>query len=175
MRDHLVTPLHSVIAPTLFHRYFSWLTTWLCVALLSGCASRDIPTRDSMPTATGLSIERALILANAQQALGTPYRFGGNGPDGLDCSGLVEMTYRAAGIQVPRTAHEQYSQLPRVNEARPGDLLFFGSGRKATHVGIYQGERQMIHAPGSGREVASVPLDIDYWQSRFLGAAGPAP
>ncbi|APX94701.1 glycoside hydrolase [Halomonas sp. 1513] len=148
----------------------------LLMALLSGCASRDIATRDTATTpASGLSIERAMILANAQQALGTPYRFGGNTPEGLDCSGLVEMAYRAAGIRVPRTADDQFRQLPQVGEARPGDLLFFGSGRKATHVGIYQGDRQMIHAPGRGREVVSVPLDIDYWQSRFLGAAGPAP
>ena len=116
-----------------------------------------------------------MILANAKQALGTPYRFGGNTREGLDCSGLVEMAYRAAGIHVPRTADDQFRQLPQVDEARPGDLLFFGSGRKATHVGIYQGGRQMIHAPGRGREVVSVPLDIDYWQNRFLGAAGPAP
>ncbi|SDL50785.1 Cell wall-associated hydrolase, NlpC family [Franzmannia pantelleriensis] len=147
----------------------------LLLALLSGCASRDIATRDAPVAATGLSIERAMILANAQQALGTPYRFGGNTREGLDCSGLVEMAYRAAGIRVPRTADDQFRQLPQVDEARPGDLLFFGSGRKATHVGIYQGDRQMIHAPGRGREVVSVPLDIDYWQNRFLGAAGPAP
>ncbi len=147
----------------------------LLALLMGGCASRDIATRDTPIDADGLSIERAMILANAQQALGTPYRFGGNSADGLDCSGLVEMAYRAAGIRVPRTAHDQFRQLPQVDEARPGDLLFFGSGRKATHVGIYQGDRQMIHAPGRGREVVSVPLDIDYWQNRFLGAAGPAP
>ncbi|MBD3897844.1 C40 family peptidase [Halomonas sp. ML-15] len=147
----------------------------LLIALLSGCASRDIATRDTPRTGDGLSIERAMILANAQQALGTPYRFGGNTPRGLDCSGLVEMAYRAAGIRVPRTADDQFRQLPQVDTARPGDLLFFGRGRKATHVGIYQGDRQMIHAPGRGREVVSVPLDIDYWQTRFLGAAAPAP
>lgn len=166
--------LQSCFTRFLYHRQ---LRLWPLVLLLvlTGCASRDLATRDDPVTATGLSIERALILANAQQALGTPYRFGGNTPQGLDCSGLVEMAYRAAGLQVPRTAHDQFRELPGVDEARPGDLLFFGSGRKATHVGIYLGDRQMIHAPGRGRQVVSVPLDIDYWQSRFLGAAGPAP
>lgn len=151
-----------------------WLVLLLAVAI-SGCAGRDIATYDTTDASTDLSIERALILANAKQALGTPYRFGGNTPQGLDCSGLVEMAYRAAGIPVPRTAEQQFRELPQVDEARPGDLLFFGSRRKATHVGIYQGNRQMIHAPGRGREVVSVPLDIAYWQERFLGAAGPAP
>jgi cell wall-associated NlpC family hydrolase len=145
----------------------------LGLLLLAGCASRDLATHD--PGSDGLSMERALILATAKNALGTPYRFGGNTPEGLDCSGLVEMAYRSAGIPVPRTADEQFRALPAVNRAQPGDLLFFGDRRKATHVGIYRGDGQMIHAPGSGREVTSVPLHIDYWQQRFLGAAGPAP
>ncbi|MCC5882230.1 MAG: C40 family peptidase [Halomonas sp.] len=166
------------IAPSRFHdaapllRLFSCL---LMLALLAGCASRDLATHDPRPGSDALSIERALILATAQSALGTPYRLGGNSPEGLDCSGLVELAYRSAGIPVPRTANEQFRALPAVSRAQPGDLLFFGDRRKATHVGIYRGNGQMIHAPGSGREVVSVPLHIDYWQDRFLGAAGPAP
>ncbi|MCA1773760.1 MAG: C40 family peptidase [Halomonas sp.] len=143
--------------------------------MLSGCAGRDTALDERLDDAQGLSMERAMILCHAQQALGTPYRFGGNSPDGLDCSGLVEMVYQAAGISVPRTADQQFRQLPTAEAPRPGDLLFFGSRQKATHVGIYRGQGQMIHAPGSGREVVSVPLDIDYWQQRFLGAASPAP
>lgn len=143
--------------------------------LLAGCASKEITTVPASSDQAGISMERALILSHAQQAIGTPYRFGGNTPEGLDCSGLVEMTYRAAGIRVPRTANDQFRALPSVDAPRPGDLLFFGDGAKATHVGIYGGNRQMIHAPGSGRAVVSVPLDVDYWNQRFLGAASPAP
>ncbi|KAA0010370.1 NlpC/P60 family protein [Billgrantia pellis] len=153
-------------------RVAAWL---LLLVLLAGCANRDLATHDPRPGSDALSIERALILATAKEALGTPYRLGGNTPKGLDCSGLVEMAYRSAGIQVPRTADEQYRTLPAVDRAQPGDLLFFGDRRKATHVGIYRGNGQMIHAPGRGRKVVSVPLDIAYWQERFLGAAGPAP
>ena len=151
-----------------------WLFACLLMLLLAGCASRDL-TPIEAPNRAGLSMERALILSHAQQAIGTPYRFGGNTPEGLDCSGLVEMTYRAAGIRVPRTTDEQFRALPQVDAPRPGDLLFFGDRRKATHVGIYRGDGQMIHAPGNGRAVVSVPLEIDYWQARFLGAASPAP
>ncbi|RUR52040.1 C40 family peptidase [Vreelandella populi] len=148
----------------------------LLLMWLSGCASRDVTLSEESPVPRdGLSMERVLILAHAQQAIGTPYRFGGNTPGGLDCSGLVEMTYRAAGMRVPRTADEQFRALPAVDMPKPGDLLFFGERNKATHVGIYRGNRQMIHAPGSGRAVVSVPLDIDYWQQRFLGAATLAP
>ncbi|RUR30864.1 NlpC/P60 family protein [Vreelandella andesensis] len=151
------------------------LLTLFTLLLLAGCASKEIATAPSSGAQTGISMERALILSHAQQAIGTPYRFGGNSPEGLDCSGLVEMTYRAAGIRVPRTADAQFRALPQAKAPRPGDLLFFGEGGKATHVGIYGGNRQMIHAPGSGRAVVSVPLDIDYWNQRFLGVASLAP
>lgn len=142
--------------------------------VLAGCAGREM----RLPETTagerqGISIERAMILANARQAIGIPYRYGGNTSSGLDCSGLVQMTYGAAGIHVPRTADQQFEQLSRREEIAPGDLLFFGSGSKATHVGIYLGDRQMIHAPGRGRHVTVTSLDLDYWQRRYLGAAGP--
>lgn len=148
----------------------------MLLLLLSACAGRELAVHEPAPE-EGLSIERALILAAAQNALGTPYRFGGNSPSGLDCSGLVEMAYRAAGIPVPRTADDQFRALPSASRARPGDLLFFDiAGRgKASHVGIYRGDGQMIHAPGRGRQVEIAPVEIDYWRDRFLGAARVPP
>ncbi|TFH87741.1 NlpC/P60 family protein [Billgrantia azerbaijanica] len=142
--------------------------------VLAGCASRGPVTRDD---AGELSLERALILAEAKQALGTPYRAGGTTLRGLDCSGLVQLTHARAGIRVPRTAAQQFAALPRVEAARPGDLLFFAIGRgdKASHVGIYLGHGEMIHAPGRGRRVTTTPLALAYWQERFLGAATAAP
>lgn len=146
----------------------------LVLILLAGCAGPELRTQSGSGQA-GLSIERALILANARQALGTPYRYGGETLAGVDCSGLVQMAYAAAGIGVPRTADQQFSRLPERDVARPGDLLFFGAGSTATHVGIYLGDRRMIHAPGRGREVTTTSLELDYWHENFLGAAGPAP
>lgn len=143
--------------------------------LVAGCAGRELAVED--PPEQDLTIERVLILSTAERALGTPYRFGGNTPEALDCSGLVELAYRTAGIAVPRTADDQFRALPSVERARPGDLLFFDTaGRgKASHVGIYRGDGQMIHAPGRGRRVQTAPVEIAYWQERFLGAAGAAP
>lgn len=146
----------------------------LIVLLLSGCAGRELATRDD---AGELSIDRAVILAEAQRTLGTPYLFGGANDSGLDCSGLVQLSYSRAGIAVPRTSREQFATLPRVDAARPGDLLFFDTARggKASHVGIYLGDGRMIHAPGRGRHVTTTSVALDYWQERFLGAAAPAP
>lgn len=150
----------------------------LVLLVLAGCSSSQrIATQDpGAIKAQNLSIERALILASAKQALGTPYQWGGTSLEsGVDCSGLVQLSYAAAGIQVPRTSNQQYQALDPRERARPGDLLFFGAGDRATHVGIYLGDRRMIHAPGSGREVTISSLNIRYWRQHYLGAAGPAP
>ncbi|MFG6158875.1 C40 family peptidase [Halomonas sp. 1390] len=146
----------------------------LIAGILTGCAGRELATRDDPE---GLSIDRALILAEARRSLGIPYRYGGTSDRGLDCSGLVQRAYARAGIRVPRTSRAQFEALPSVDEARPGDLLFFATagGRRASHVGIYLGDGEMIHAPGRGRHVTTTALGLDYWQERFLGAAAPAP
>ncbi|WP_346427854.1 C40 family peptidase [Halomonas sp. NO4] len=145
----------------------------LALVALAGCASRDLATRDS----DALSMERALILAEAKRTLGTPYRLGGNSERGLDCSGLVQLAYARAGIDLPRSSRQQFRHLPRTDAARPGDLLFFATGRgsKPSHVGIYLGGGEMIHAPGRGRRVETTSIDLAYWRERFLGAAAPAP
>ncbi|SHL44578.1 C40 family peptidase [Halomonas caseinilytica] len=162
---------------TYLHRSAPHLPRWplalLLLLWLAGCAGPDLATRDD----GNLSMERAMILSEARQALGTPYRFGGDTPRGLDCSGLVQLAYARAGISVPRTSRRQFETLPPIDEARPGDLLFFdtaGDGN-ASHVGIYLGHDQMIHAPGRGRRVTTTPVGLEYWQKRYLGAAAPAP
>lgn len=105
--------------------------------------------------------------------VGTPYRYGGAGPRGFDCSGLVYYSYRKAGIAVPRTTGEQYRQSRRVKLSRlqPGDLIFFRISRdKLSHVGIYAGSGRFIHAPSGGKRVAYASLDNPYWEARVIGA-----
>jgi peptidoglycan DL-endopeptidase CwlO len=105
--------------------------------------------RATAPPSAG---RRVVAFALAQR--GKPYRWGREGPDGFDCSGLAWAAWRSAGLQWPRlTADGQWRRGPRVRtRPRPGDLLFFHTGRvpagHAGHVGIYLGGRLMVEAPG---------------------------
>lgn len=114
----------------------------------------------------------------AQEArgwLGTPYRYGGADRRGTDCSGLVMELYRSVcATKLPRTTVEQKSYCTKVarNKARVGDLMFFGSskgGGQVSHVGLYIGKGEMIHA-SSSRGVMISNVDAGYWGDRFRGA-----
>ena len=87
--------------------------------------------------------------------LGVPYRWGGTDPKtGLDCSGYTQLVYRQLGIDLPRTSRAQATvgtEVPSLDQARPGDLLFFGS--PVDHVGIYAGHGKMLEAPHTGAAV----------------------
>lgn len=98
-------------------------------------------------------------IAAAMSKLGTPYRWGGTGNGGYDCSGLVQTAFSAAGKSLPRVASAQYAATQRIgaNQAQAGDLVFWG-GSNAHHVGIYVGNGQVLHAPRTGDVVKVAPL-----------------
>lgn len=146
-----------------------FVASWLLAGLLGlgGCATPPASWRD--PHAT----TRQRILGAAEQMVGTPYVLGGESPAGVDCSGLVQYTYQQAGIQVPRTTVEQFQAGRFQPRVMPGDLLFFrtdGSGR-VSHVGIYAGKGQMIHASSGSGRVRKVSLGEPYWRRRMAGGA----
>jgi len=102
----------------------------------------------------------------AYSKLGSPYVWGATGPDAFDCSGLVQAAYRSAGVSLPRTTYAQIDAGRRVarSELLPGDLVFFYSG--ISHVGIYVGNGQMVHAPNPSAPVRVAPID----EMPFAGA-----
>ena len=102
----------------------------------------------------------AAALAAARSALGRPYVWGANGPSGFDCSGLTQWAYAQAGVGLPRTSQAQrYAgrQIP-LSEARPGDLVAYRDD--ASHIGMYAGNGQVIHAPYPGAPVRYDPVGM---------------
>lgn len=97
--------------------------------------------------------EKAIRAAESQK--GTPYAWGGSGPDSFDCSGLVQWSFKQAGVSLPRIAHDQVQKGTKVSyaDARRGDLLYWSDGGYAYHVAIYLGRDRMIDAPSSGDHV----------------------
>ncbi|MCY1276306.1 NlpC/P60 family protein [compost metagenome] len=152
------------------------LTLLLLAALLTACAGNPPPKQPfySAPIQANGSAED--VLFRALGLVGTPYRYGGNTPDGgFDCSGLIGYVYRdAAGVALPRSTRELLAmRTPRVpREAlQAGDLVFFAtSGSQVSHAGIYVGEGRFVHAPSSGGTVRLDSLSTGYWQPRYLDA-----
>ena len=113
-------------------------------------------------------------MARALLAVNVPYSYGGNTLEGgFDCSGLVQYVFSGfAGRALPRsTAQWARASLPRdVGQLQRGDLVFFNtSGASFSHMGIYIGNRQFIHAPSSGGVVRTDRIDSSYFAPRFDG------
>ncbi|MFZ4182082.1 NlpC/P60 family protein [Streptomyces sp. R02] len=123
-------------------------------------ASRSGRTDLLGPGGAPASGRAAAAVAAARSALGRPYVWGANGPAGFDCSGLTQWAYAQAGVALPRTSQAQrYAgrQVP-LNEARPGDLVLYRSD--ASHVAMYTGDGQVIHAPYPGAPVRYDPVGM---------------
>ena len=128
------------------------------------------PVSSAVRTTAG---QRAAAIALDQ--VGIPYRYGGTSPSGFDCSGLVQYSYRQAGLNVPRTTGQLWSAASPVgrSELRAGDLLFFSIEGKMSHVGLYLGERRFVHAPQSGRKVSVASLDSPFYKAALIRAGRP--
>jgi cell wall-associated NlpC family hydrolase len=119
---------------------------------VAGCAT----TTGSISTVAAPNQAVATAIAYAQDQIGKPYLFGGTGPDAFDCSGLVMMAYRAAGINIARTSQQQWVTEQRVpaSAVQPGDLVFFAGSDGTTtspgHVGLVIGNGEMVEAYATG-------------------------
>ncbi|MEN1759868.1 NlpC/P60 family protein [Anoxynatronum sibiricum] len=118
---------------------------------------------------------RESILETALELQGIPYRRGGSTPAGFDCSGFVTYVLGQHGISLPRSSAAMYRATEKISmdELEPGDLVFFqGYQSGPSHVGIYVGNNEFIHAPSSGRTVSFDQVDDpSYWGPRQYGAA----
>ena len=154
-----------------------------CQAASAGYAQEVLATAASY-TAPGAGVPSGVqeaAVSYAESQIGTPYVYGGDTPQtGFDCSGLVVWAYGLAGVVVPRVANDQWHDEPHValSDLVPGDLVFFGSGNYADHVGIYIGNSAMVDAPYTGADVRvdTIPLVVGAaWGDGevVLGAADP--
>ncbi|WP_353942108.1 NlpC/P60 family protein [Streptomyces sp. HUAS MG91] len=123
-------------------------------------ASRGGARPDLAGAGPASSARAAAALAAAQSALGKPYVWGASGPSGFDCSGLTQWSYAQAGVGLPRTSQEQRyaGRQVSLSQARPGDLVTYRSD--ASHIGIYAGNGQVIHAPYPGAAVRYDPVGM---------------
>ncbi|MEU7277650.1 NlpC/P60 family protein [Streptomyces sp. NPDC045431] len=125
----------------------------------------DLPPLDGADGAEGpageaASERAAAAVRAARSALGRPYIWGANGPYGFDCSGLTQWAYAQAGVSLPRTSQAQRNAGRHVplSEARPGDLVTYRSD--ASHIGMYMGNGQVVHAPYPGAPVRYDPVGM---------------
>lgn len=134
-----------------------------CLVWLAACA----PTRTLRHSDVVSQLEKA-----HSEWRGTPYRLGGTTKRGVDCSAFVQITMRDYLRQtVPRSTDTQIRTGKRIrtNQLAPGDLVFFRTGRRTLHVGIYMNEGRFLHASTSSGVMIS-RLNEPYWSRRFLQA-----
>jgi len=132
--------------------------------LVTGCASTPVADAPG-----GARHQQASEVAASM--VGKPYRYGGNTPQGFDCSGLVHFSFKNAGMNVPRSTETQRGKSRKVSgtSLTRGDLLFFNQeGKYSSHVGIYLGGQRFVHAPSSGKRVRVDSLTDSYWQKHLV-------
>lgn len=137
----------------------------------------NTPSKTAQPskTANTHSSNREEIVTYAMQYIGTPYQWAGQTPEGFDCSGYIGYIYNKHGISVPRSAaaQKEHAQKLKDNEATKGDLVFFKTGSKITHVGIVISEAgeplKMIHSSTSKGIITTDVHNSTYWSKKYAG------
>lgn len=154
-----------------------FITTLIC---LSSCATKPVGDTGHIPPPRPEDVQtasdtRRIIVQATLEALGRPYKWGGNSFDaGFDCSGLAFWAHRKAQITIPRTTSRQLKQGRSVKQQylQPADLVFFKNpdAGKTLHVGVYIGDGLFVHAPGKGRQVTYADMSSSYFKKHYIGA-----
>ena len=176
----VITTLDKGIAVTVHSSSNGWskvsvngMTGYVSSSYLSSTK----PSNSSSSTDSSTSSKVDKVLNFASQQLGKPYVWGAQGPNSFDCSGLTYYVYKnAAGITLPRTSVEQskYGTTVSKSNLKAGDLIFFETSGPndggVSHVGIYVGNGQMIHASSSQKKIVKVSVETSYWNNAFVRA-----
>lgn len=128
-------------------------------------------TKQQTQVSRSSSTDSSMLIRNAMSLQGIPYVFGGTSRSGFDCSGYTQYVFKGSGVNLPRTSYDQYGVGSAVSrdQLQPGDLVFFSTYAKgASHVGIYVGGGNFMHASNSG--VRTTSLSDSYYASRYVGA-----
>ncbi len=151
-----------------------------CTALLFSCSSSPQYSEPTPKPVKKITVVKSRtqgkghkIADLAKTLVGSPYKYGGETPNGFDCSGLVFYTHGKVGLRTPRTSLQQFKSAKSIplKELRNGDLIFFKLTRsRVSHVGIYVGNGRFIHAPQSGRQVKATYLTDAYWKTKIVSA-----
>lgn len=170
---------HLDFAPMSCHKFVTTLIFALAASLF--CARFASAVEQPSKPADELSLfERYTnsaqdLILKGLELVGINYRRGGTNPEsGLDCSGFVQLVFKdSVGKLLPRTAREQSQVGDSIDkdQLKPGDLVFFNTMRRAfSHVGIYLGNNQFVHAPRTGAEIRVEDMSQGYWVKRYNGA-----
>lgn len=151
----------------------------LCVVVTTGCASSGSSTQATSaslasgpPGAVDVAAVETDLRTEAGSWEGVPHRWGGTSRRGIDCSGLTQVLYaRTLGLDLPRDTDGQARTGDRVRKRtlQPGDLVFFKTGRKTRHVGVYLSDGEFVHASSSSGVMVS-SLSEAYWRRTWWHA-----
>jgi len=156
-------------------KFYTPIVLILTGVVLSGCSSTLKQSSAPNVSMQAQSPVSQALLDQYKSWAGTPYRLGGNNRSGIDCSAFTQITFRDQfGLDIPRTTRDQLGSGSNISKSqlKAGDLVFFQTGYKQRHVGVYVQEGQFLHASTSKGVIIS-RLDNPYWSKHYWTARRP--
>lgn len=147
---------------------------WCNGRYLENFREGSLPVNPNPPASDDVTATINKVISVAKAQIGKPYKYGASGPSSFDCSGLSYYAFKnGAGITLPRVSRDQATvgKFVSKSDLRPGDLVFFNtSGSGISHLGIYIGNDEMVHAPSSGKTVEITKITSKYWVNSYVTA-----